>query len=286
MVQFYETDAFLAVSVADFAATAMAVGDPAIVVATESHRRLIAEALERAGNGDSAGTSDGVTWLDAQETLDSFMVDGSPDPARFDEVIGTLVRSHLDRGRLSIYGEMVSLLFDEGNVTAAMKLEDLWRELLKSSSFVLLCAYPLAGFWKEGSESLFEVCERHTTLVPGETPIDAHLVEDLGGPVEKEDRSLARMEPLGQVAGGIAHDLNNVLAVMLNYTAFVEDALERGDERSLRDARADIKQVSGAAKRAVSITRGLLKLSCREVVDPQAPGPGVPIGVRDAEGSI
>jgi hypothetical protein len=286
MVQFYETDAFLAASVADFAATAMAFGDPAIVVATESHRRLIAEALAHAGNEDPSDASDRVIWLDAQETLDSFMVDGSPDPARFDEVIGTLVRSHLDRGRLSIYGEMVSLLFDEGNVTAAMKLEDLWHELSKSSSFVLLCAYPLAGFWREGSESLFEVCERHPTLVPGEAPIDAHPVEDLGGHVEKEDRSLVRMEPLGQVAGGIAHDLNNVLAVILNYSAFVKDALEHGDQRSLREARADIAQVSDAAKRAVSITRGLLKLSRQEVVDRQAPGPRLPIGVRDVEGSV
>ncbi|MDP8931195.1 MAG: MEDS domain-containing protein [Actinomycetota bacterium] len=42
-----------------------------------------------------------------------------------------------------IYGEMVALLWEEGNILAAMALEDLWNQFAGSRAFSLMCAYPM-----------------------------------------------------------------------------------------------------------------------------------------------
>jgi PAS domain S-box-containing protein len=62
-----------------------------------------------------------------------------------------------------------------------------------------------------------------------------------------------KMDAVGQLAGGVAHDFNNILAVILSYGTFVRDALPQGDER-----RDDIVEVLNAADRAAGLTRQLL----------------------------
>lgn len=51
-------------------------------------------------------------------------------------------RSSVARGAVRAYGEMVALLWDEGNATGALRLEELWDELQRETEFSLLCAYP------------------------------------------------------------------------------------------------------------------------------------------------
>ena len=62
-----------------------------------------------------------------------------------------------------------------------------------------------------------------------------------------------KMDAMGQLAGGVAHDFNNILAVILSYGSFIRDALPQGDER-----RDDIVEVLKAADRAAGLTMQLL----------------------------
>ncbi len=103
--------------------------------------------------------------LDAQETLSQFMLDGAPDPTRFWTTIGCLVATATGSGcRVRIYGEMVAGLWAEGNVAAAIALEDLWNELGRIRPFSLLCAYPTTAFDRVESTKLFRVlCEQHSS---------------------------------------------------------------------------------------------------------------------------
>jgi PAS domain S-box-containing protein len=85
-----------------------------------------------------------------------------------------------------------------------------------------------------------------------------------------------RLESLGQLAGGVAHDFNNILAGILNYSGMVASSLhEELDRRGLsHDAGLlaivdDAEQITAAAKRAADLTRQLLIFSRREVVRPQ-----------------
>jgi PAS domain S-box-containing protein len=69
-----------------------------------------------------------------------------------------------------------------------------------------------------------------------------------------------RLESLGRLAGGISHDFNNLLSVIINFAAFVR--LELGDEHPLS---ADVDQIQAAAERASALTAQLLIFGRRDV---------------------
>ena len=78
-----------------------------------------------------------------------------------------------------------------------------------------------------------------------------------------------RLEALGHLAGGVAHDFNNVLAVILNFAGFVSEALTSGSEAELLAAGRDVEQIQRAAERASGLTRQLLAFARREVIRPR-----------------
>ena len=126
-VQFYEAEGFLLNSLSGFIGTAINAGDGALVVATGAHRESL-DALFLANGLDlvSAKARGQYVSLDAAETLSKFMVDGSPEPRRFTNVIGTVIESVTDgRNCVRAFGEMVALLWAEGNYAAAIRLEEL-----------------------------------------------------------------------------------------------------------------------------------------------------------------
>ncbi|MEV0895307.1 PAS domain S-box protein [Actinoplanes sp. NPDC049802] len=67
----------------------------------------------------------------------------------------------------------------------------------------------------------------------------------------------ARMESLGQLAGGVAHDFNNLLAIILNYADFLTDEVTP-------EGRKDLARIRNAADRARDLTGQLLLFAKRE----------------------
>jgi signal transduction histidine kinase/ActR/RegA family two-component response regulator len=182
-VQFYETDRFLLDSLSGFIGRALANRDGAIVVATETHRHSLEELLRAKGlDLTDARARGGYVSLDAADTLARFMVNGTPDPDRFRDVIGGVVASVTGgRSRTSAFGEMVALLWAEGNFGAAIRVEELWNDLQKIHSFSLFCAYPMNGLSGERFvEPHRDVCSLHSRVIPAEsyasvTDVDARL---------------------------------------------------------------------------------------------------------------
>ena len=171
-VEFYEADEFLVDSVCGFLEPALVAGDAVIVVATEAHRQKFTAELEGRGIDVRAARTGGRFFaLDAGETLALFMVDGTPDPDRFAHEIGELVDRAADgRRRVRIYGEMVALLWAEGDIPAAIALEDLWNDLAGTRRFSLLCAYPMVSFAGASSTAPFRrMCQQHTGVTPTES---------------------------------------------------------------------------------------------------------------------
>jgi anti-sigma regulatory factor (Ser/Thr protein kinase) len=165
-VAFYRGEAEVVAEVAAFVAGGLAAGGGAVVVATASHREAIDAALERHGHDAASARADGrYTALDAAETLAEFMSTGGPDAARFEAVIGDVIDGAAADGRpVRVFGEMVALLWDEGNVTGALELESLWNELATGREFSLLCAYPSAALGSASLHDANEVCRLHSQV--------------------------------------------------------------------------------------------------------------------------
>jgi nitrogen-specific signal transduction histidine kinase len=84
--------------------------------------------------------------------------------------------------------------------------------------------------------------------------------------VEAQLQRTQRLEGLGQLAGGVAHDFNNLIAVISNYATFIA---ETAAEDGLTEIAADAAQITKAAQRGADLTHQLLAFARREVVRPR-----------------
>lgn len=165
-VAFYDTDADL-VDLVVGAVRPAARDGVAVVVATADHRQAVTAALRAGGVDTGAAVRSGrLVLLDAGETLARVLSDGALDPAAFEAVIGgVLDRAARVGGPVRVYGEMVTVLWEQGRVAAAMRLEELWNEQAATRAFGLLCGYPSALFAHPSAVRRFEaVCGRHTDV--------------------------------------------------------------------------------------------------------------------------
>jgi histidine kinase-like protein len=110
---------------------------------------------------------------DAEQMLRGFMTDGRPDVASFEHAARSLIEKPARRGqRVRVYGELVTVLWEAGLVTAAIELEEMWIGLGRRLPFALWCGYRTGPEAGHGStDGLAEVCRLHGTVV-GQVPAD------------------------------------------------------------------------------------------------------------------
>ena len=183
VVQFYERDDELISSVTNFLADGLRAGEAAIVVATGAHTAAFEAALTEAGVDVGAARARGaLVTADAERTLSQTLVDGRPDPEALKSGVGELVRRATESGRrVRIFGEMVALLWDAGQVAEAIELEGLWNEIGRELRFSLYCAYRAQSVGDdEHAASFGHVCHLHSAVVTGaargSTPNEAAAV--------------------------------------------------------------------------------------------------------------
>ena len=82
--------------------------------------------------------------------------------------------------------------------------------------------------------------------------------------MEEQLRNAQQLEAIGRLAGGVAHDFNNILSVIMGHGELLL-AASAGDER----ARNGLEQIRRAADRAASLTQQLLAFSRKQVLQPK-----------------
>ena len=94
------------------------------------------------------------------------------------------------------------------------------------------------------------------------------ISEEIIRHTEAEVRQSQKMEAIGRLAGGVAHDFNNVLTAIFGYIDLLLDNFGPDDP-----LRSDILEIKYAAERAADLTRQLLAFSRRQVLQPRRVNP-------------
>ena len=185
VVQFYRADDELVRVVSAYLGAAIADGEAVVVVAGPDHLASFERAVTELGyDAAAARADDRLVMLDAVETLAAIMSEGRPDAAAFDAVVGDVVRTLGATGRaVRAYGELVALLWAEGNVSGAIAVEELWNTLGEELAFSLFCAYPADLLSDAAAADEFAaVCHLHSALVAGPpSPDGAEMTRTFAG---------------------------------------------------------------------------------------------------------
>lgn len=164
IVQFFDSDESRADNVASFLADGHRAGEPMVVIVRPVNWALITERLELLGVPLQSALAKGTLVVkDANQTLEEISRFGSPDAAAFDAVVGKAVTTLSRRGRVRAYGEMVDMLAQRGELTDALKLEQLWNDLGARAPIFLMCGYSAAHFVSAGTHrALLDICKSHS----------------------------------------------------------------------------------------------------------------------------
>jgi CheY-like chemotaxis protein len=174
VVKFYNDEESLGRTVAEFLAAGLRERLPAIVIATQAHRRLIGRELEARnlnvrqleGQGD-------LQMLDADEVLDRIMVGNEPDSVLFHATVDGLFERACQGGParpIRAYGELVDVLWKGANPDGAIRLERLWNRVVTQGKLSLLCGYAVGNFSKPitSGPTFQTVCDHHDHIIPAE----------------------------------------------------------------------------------------------------------------------
>ena len=120
---------------------------------------------------------------------------------------------------------------------------------------------------KDGGHAWLEI---NSTVVESENQKGTFVVEGVARDVteqrtmERQLQMARRMEAIGQLAGGLAHDLNNLLTIIDGSASMMGELLDLG-----REGQTFLQDIRAATERAALLTNGLLAFGRKQVRDVQ-----------------
>ena len=169
LVQVYENEKIFLDTLEGFAGTGFLANDSVVIIATSKHLDALNSRLRSQGfDLDARIAADQYIPIDAEDLLSLLVVDGWIDENIFNSFITDIVnRAKQRNGKVRAFGEMVAVLWEQGNCGATVQLENLWNELHGKSPFTLFCAYPKTGFSQSAHDSIDTICKQHAKVIDG-----------------------------------------------------------------------------------------------------------------------
>ncbi len=166
VVQLYRDDDDLIRNVGRFLKEGANRGEFMVVVYTPVHQELLTRELREAGvDVEDLRRAGKLLCLDPASTMASLLVDGMPDPGRFETRIARPIREMRALAGVRACGEMVDLLWKDGRSDAALRLEGLWNRLIENEEVSLLCGYAM-DLLEDHGEPLRRMLCSHSHLLP------------------------------------------------------------------------------------------------------------------------
>ncbi len=223
---------------------------------------------------DTTGRKQAEARLRANEAKLRLMIEQSPLGVCINELDGTFISANPAYETLTGYTEeeLKKLTFFD-----MMHPDDRPenRRLFHGMTFKETASFPMEKRYirKDGSE-IFVIIHAGPICDPSESPLfGLALVEDITERNKaKEEREKLReqlsqaqkMEAVGRLAGGVAHDFNNMLTIILGNTEMAMEYVDPG-----QPVHADLKEIKKAAERSTDLVRQLLAFARKQTVSPK-----------------
>jgi len=159
--------------VSHFTAHGLLKNEAIIIVATKPHWENIAGRLTNKGfDIEELRRAGQLTLLDADETLPKFLVKDMPDGRTFKGIAHDTIGKARANGRYANvrwWGEMVNVLYVNGNGPASTRLEEFFDEVAHQESIAIFCSFLMDKFDRQVYDGpLQNVCRTHAHLIPSE----------------------------------------------------------------------------------------------------------------------
>jgi signal transduction histidine kinase/DNA-binding response OmpR family regulator len=124
----------------------------------------------------------------------------------------------------------------------------------------------LRTVWPDGSVHWLGVEGKVSNVGSGADPVYRGVAIDITDrrQLEEQFRRVQKIEAIGQLAGGVAHDFNNLITAILGFAELIDARLAPDDP-----TRRDLSEITRAGKRAAGLTRQLLAFSRKQVLQPE-----------------
>jgi PAS domain S-box-containing protein len=124
--------------------------------------------------------------------------------------------------------------------------------------------FPIRGRRRDGSEAAVLMAASLVAAEEGEVLEGTVLDLTEKKQLEEQFRQAQKMEAMGRLAGGVAHDFNNLMMVVLGYSEMMLN--EKPPAHPDREA---LQQIRASAERAVALTRQLLAFGRKQLLEPR-----------------
>lgn len=246
IVQLYQDGDFYGEAISHFAAEGFARDESIILVATPPNWANISGRLTRKGFDIPDLFRRGqLTLLDAEQTLPKFLAGNMPDPKIFKPLAeATIEKAHAGGKfpRVRWWGEMVNVLYVNGNGRGSTRLEELFDEVAHEQSIAIFCSFLMDKYDPEIYNGPFgDVCRTHAHVIPA---------EDYGYHRKAVDFAVA--EVVGEVTGPLLaslvcwkQEVSSGMPVAQALLLWIKDILPHRFEQVLDRAREYESKVIG-----------------------------------------